>query len=133
VTWIRSTVAPLTRAAVLEAIRSGNASASGREDLGYFTLNGVQQGGVAPARATTALNFQITQKPKTGRKCTEISIRDSNNVAVWSVSNPSAPTFSTTLAAPSASTFFVVKLVFAKTNDTDHSHVWCNPVFVDRQ
>jgi hypothetical protein len=133
ITWIRSAVTPLTRAAVLSAIRLGNASASGREDLGFFTINGVQQGGIAPASSTTALNFQITQKPKTGRKCTEISIRDSNNVAVWSVSNPSTTTYNTALAAPSASTFFVVKMVFAKTTDTDHSHVWCNPVFVDRK
>ncbi len=133
VTWIRSTTSPLTREAVWNAIRTGAASASGREDLGYFSVNGVQQGGVVAASATTALKFTITQKPVTGRKCTEISIRNSNNAVVWSVSNPTASTCTKTLPAPASDTFYVVKMVFAKTNDTDYSHVWCNPVFVDRR
>lgn len=133
VTWIRSTVSPLTRDAVYGAIRSGAVSASGREDLGYFTLNGVQQGGVAIASSTTSLKFSITQKPVTGRKCTEVSIRDSNGAVVWSVSNPTTTTLAKTLPAPPADTFYVVKMVFAKTGDTDYSHVWCNPVFVDRR
>ena len=131
VTWIRSTVSPLTRDAVSNAIRAGAVSASGREDLGYFSLNGVQQGGVAVAPGTSGLKFSITQKAVTGRTCTEISIRNSSNKVVWSVSNPALATYSKVLAAPTVDTFFVVKMVFAKTNGTDYSHVWCNPVFVD--
>jgi hypothetical protein len=37
------------------------------------------------------------------------------------------------MSAPSSDTFHVVKMVFAKTDDSDCSHVWCNPVFVDRR
>lgn len=85
------------------------------------------------AHSTTTLAFSITQRPVTGRKCTEISIRDRNNAVVWSVSNPTSTTYTRSIAAPSSDTFYVVKMVFAKTNDTDYSHVWCNPVFVDRR
>ena len=133
ITWIRSTISPLTRTAVWNAVKAGNASASGRGDLGFFTLNGVQQGGVAIVSSTGSLAFSITQKPKTGRRCTEISIRDSNNSVVWKVSNPQSTTYSASVTRPSADTFYVVKMVFATTGNTDHSHVWCNPVFVDRR
>lgn len=131
VTWIRSGL--LTRAAVWNQIAAGAVSASGREDLGFFSVNGAQQGGVTTAYSTTKLTFSITQKPVTGRKCTEISIRNSSNAVVWSVSSPTSTTYTRTLSAPSADTFYVVKMVFSKTNDTDYSHVWCNPVFVDRR
>ncbi len=115
-TWIRSTTSPLTRAAVWDAIRSGAASASGRGDLGYFAVNGIQQGGVAVVSSTTPLIFNIAQRAVTGRKCTEVSIRNSNNVAVWSVANPAAAAITKSLPAPAADTFYVVKMVFAKTN-----------------
>jgi hypothetical protein len=131
VTWIRSGL--YTRTAVWNQIAAGAASASGREDLGFFSINGVQQGGVVTAYSSTTLTFSITQKPVTGRKCTEISIRNSNNAVVWSVSSPKATTYAKSLPTPSADTFYLVKMVFSKTNDTDYSHVWCNPVFLDRR
>ncbi len=133
VSWIRSTATPLTRSAVWTAIAAGTVSASGREDLGFFTVNGVQQGGVVAASSTTTLTFGVTQRPVTGRKCTEISIRNSANGVAWSIANPTAATYTKSLPAPAADTFYVVKMVFAKTSDTDYSHVWCNPVFVDRR
>jgi len=133
ITWIRSTTVPLTRTAVWNAIKAGSASASGRGDLGYFTLNGVHQGGVAIVYSTGSLYFSITQRPKTGRKCTEITIRDSNNSVVWRVSNPQSATYNAAIARPAADTFYVVKMVFASGLNTDYSHVWCNPVFVARR
>jgi len=131
--WARSTTSPLTRTAVWDAIRSGRVSASGRKGLGYFTLNSVQQGGLIVAYSSTTLTFSMTQQPVTGRKCTEISIRDKNNAVVWSVSNPTSTTYTKSIAAPSSDTFYVVKMVFAKTDNSDYSHVWCDPVFVDRR
>ncbi len=114
ITWIRSTVSPLSRVAVWNAIRSGAVSASGRGDIGYFTLNGVQQGGIVGATAATSLVFNITGRPVTGRKCTEVSIRNVSNGVVWSLANP-GPNVTKTLPAPSADTFYVVKMVFAST------------------
>lgn len=131
--WVRSTTSPLTRTAVWDAVRLGRVSASGRKDLGFFTLNSAQQGSVVIADSTTTLTFSMTQKPVTGRKCTEISIRDKNNGVVWSVSNPTSTTYTKSITAPSSDTFYVVKMVFAKTDNSDYSHVWCNPVFVDRR
>jgi len=131
--WIRSTARPLTTAALWDALRLGRVSASGRKDLGYFTLNGVQQGGVVAATATTRISFTIVQRPVTGRTCTEVSIRDRNNAVVWSAINPSTSVLTTTLAVPAADTFYVVKMDFARSDRTEPSHVWCNPVFVDRK
>lgn len=131
--WIRSTALPLTRTAVWDAVRLGRVSASGRKDLGYFTLNGAQQGSVVIASSTTRLTFSITQKPVTGRRCTGISIRDKNNAVVWSVVNPISTTYTRSIAAPPSGTFYVVKMDFAKADGSDSSHVWCNPVFVDRR
>jgi len=133
VNWIRSTAHPLTTAAVWDALRLGRVSASGRKDLGYFTLNGVQQGGVIAATPTTRLTFTIVQQPVTGRTCTGVSIRDRNNAVVWATRNPNLAVLSTSIAVPASDAFYVVKMDFAKSDGTEPSHVWCNPVFVDRK
>lgn len=133
INWVRSTVAPLSRTAVWEAIRLGRVSASGGRDFGSFTLNGVQQGGVAAVSGTGTLTFTVLQRPVTGRACMEISIRDKNNSIVWSVSNPASSTYTRSIPAPLADGFYTVRMVFAKRDGSDRSHVWCNPVFLDRR
>lgn len=40
------------------------------------------------------------------------------------ISNPTATEMCWTISAPTSDTFYIVKLVFAKTDDSDHSYAW---------
>ena len=129
-TWLRSPQG-FGPTGVLEALKSGDVTASGRGDLGYFTLNGVEQGGVLPVYPTTSLKLSITQRPRTGRMCTRISVRNRNNAEIWYVANPTQTTYTASVPQPTNDTFRVVTMTFANTDGTDVSNVWCNPVFLD--
>lgn len=132
-TWVYSTTySPTNRGGIWAAIKAGRCSASGRKDLGYFTVNGAQQGSKIVATGATVLNFAITQRPVTGRKCTQLTIRNKNNTILRTISNPTTTTTNVLLYPPAADDFYIVKFVFATTASTDYSHVWTNPIFVDR-
>ncbi|HZD59223.1 MAG TPA: hypothetical protein VE439_02060, partial [Anaerolineae bacterium] len=102
------------------------------KDLGVFTINNANQGSVVKVSGSGMLTFKLIQQPVTARKCTQITIRDKNNTIIKTISNPTARAITWTTSAPTSDTFYVVKFVFAKTYNTDYSHVWANPIFVDR-
>lgn len=132
-TWLYSdTYSPTNRGGIWAAIKAGRVSASGRKDLGVFALNDAAQGSVIPVSGSGNLTFKLIQQPVTGRKCTQITIRDKDNTVIYTVSNPTSTETYWTTSAPAVDNFYVVKFVFSKTDDTDYSHVWANPIFVDR-
>lgn len=132
-TWLYSTSYTATyREAIWSAIKAGKVSASGRKDLGVFALNNASQGSVIQVSSSGSLSFKLVQQPVTGRKCTQITIRDKNNTILRTISNPTATETYVTLPAPTSNNFYVVKFVFAKTDNTDYSHVWANPIFVKK-
>jgi len=132
-TWLYTTsYSPADRGAIWAAIEAGRVSASGRKDLGVFTLNNAVQGSVIRVTGSDTLTFNLIQQPVSGRKCTQITIRDKNNSIVKTISNPAASETTWFTLVPTSDTFYVVKFVFAKKDNTDYSHVWANPIFIDR-
>lgn len=128
---------PTDRNAIWSAIRMGRVSASGRKDLGVFSLNGFAQGSVVQVTGSNTLTFRLIQQPVSGRRCVGITIRDSNNTVIHTVTNPTATETIWTIPAPANDTFYLVRFVFTTPHpehgyDTDHSDVWTNPIFVDR-
>jgi hypothetical protein len=115
---------------VWSAIKTGRTSASGRGNLGCFTLNDYTQGGIL--RNPDKLKFEVVQKPVTGAHCEQFAIRDKNGNNVWvSPLNPGENTV-INLPAPLVDNFFFVHMVFFhdKTGLIT-SDVITSPVFVD--
>lgn len=131
-TWVYATSYSSTnRAAIWDAIKSGRVSASGRKDLGYFTVNGAVQGSILNVTPGSSLQFKLVQTPVTGRKCTRITVFNKDQVAVYTVTNPSTSVIYWNTTAPSTDSFYVVKFEFTKTDGSDLSEVWANPVFIN--
>jgi hypothetical protein len=118
------------RGAVWNAIKKGRASASGMKDLGVFSINGALQGSVVKVVESGTLDFKLIQQPVSGRKCTEITIRDKDNKVVKRIKNPKTKVTSVSLPVETEATFYVVKYIFCSKSGKDYSHVWANPIFV---
>ncbi|MEW6574608.1 MAG: VWA domain-containing protein [Bacillota bacterium] len=134
--WIYTTsYSSYNRNAIWDAIRSGRVSASGRGDLGCFSINNAPQGGVIRATAGGTLSWKLVQKPVpnqyNARKCMKITVYDKHQNIIKTFVNPSKEEIYFNTVAPKEDNFYVVKFDFDYDFGFGHSEVWTNPIFVD--
>ncbi|MCX6007579.1 MAG: CehA/McbA family metallohydrolase, partial [Chloroflexi bacterium] len=130
-TWVYmpSPIQPSNPNNIWDAIRAGRVSASGRGDLGFFTLDGSEQGSVVTVNQGDTLTFMISQEAVTNRRCKSITIYGKEGNVVRSFSEPIAKTVSCTTTV-SGDNFYVVGFEFWDGTALSLGEVWANPIFV---
>ncbi|MEW6174029.1 MAG: vWA domain-containing protein, partial [Bacillota bacterium] len=134
--WIYTTsYSPGDRNAVWDAIRSGRASASGRGDLGCFSINNVPQGGIIRINSGETLQWKLVQKPFQhqygGRKCTKITVYDMDQNVVKTFENPASEEIYFNTTTSWQDNFYVVKFEFDYESGNGYGEVWTNPIFIN--